>query len=224
MNITLKKKVNVFPIRGPITNVNPPIRVPVKNILLPIADIRKCIVAGAKVEEILTDKKTIVLNLQNYDQDNGGAIVEVKDTQPAVLPKPTVKPSSAISINGSRKMSKVEMKNVKEKFMKNNSSLKAELSRTADEADEANKKIAEEAKQPVEETKEAPVVEEKKEQQHQPYMTRRQLRKLKEQQMQKEQAEKEAAEATQQAPTTLAEELEAVNVDDVIETVDPEKL
>ena len=48
MSTILKKKVNVYP-RGPITNVNPPIRVPVRNVLLPIADIRRCVLAGAKV-------------------------------------------------------------------------------------------------------------------------------------------------------------------------------
>jgi len=72
----MKKKVNIYP-RGPITSVNPPIRVPVKNITKDTKDIRKCIIAGAKVEEC-TPNGPIELNLQNYDLDNGGNYEAIK--------------------------------------------------------------------------------------------------------------------------------------------------
>lgn len=70
----MNKRVNIYP-RGPITTVNPPIRVPVKNVTKDIKDIRRCIIAGAKVEEITKDG-IIVLNLQNYDLNNGEAVEE----------------------------------------------------------------------------------------------------------------------------------------------------
>lgn len=70
----MNKRVNIYP-RGPITTVNPPIRVPVKNVTKDIKDIRRCIIAGAKVEEITKDG-IIVLNLQNYDLNNGEAAEE----------------------------------------------------------------------------------------------------------------------------------------------------
>ena len=72
----MKKKVNIYP-RGPITSVNPPIRVPVRNITKDTKDIRKCIIAGAKVEEC-TPNGPIELNLQNYDLDNGGNYEAIK--------------------------------------------------------------------------------------------------------------------------------------------------
>lgn len=65
-----KKRVNIFP-RGPI-NTNPPIRTPLKAVLRSIQDIRKAIICGARVEEILSDKSIVVLNIQNYDLDNEG--------------------------------------------------------------------------------------------------------------------------------------------------------
>lgn len=65
-----KKRVNIIP-RGPIITVIPPIRTTLRNVSKPIADIRKCILAGAKVEEIIdTNGTTIELNLQNYDLNN----------------------------------------------------------------------------------------------------------------------------------------------------------
>lgn len=66
----MRKRVNIYP-RGPITNVNPPIRVSVKGVTKDVQDIRKCIIAGAKVEE-LTSNGPVLLNLNNYDRDNGG--------------------------------------------------------------------------------------------------------------------------------------------------------
>ena len=76
------KEVNVFPKYGPITTVNPPIRVAIKNALQSIENIRRCIAAGALVEEVL-DGENLVLDFTNYDADNrsGQPIkpVEVKE-------------------------------------------------------------------------------------------------------------------------------------------------
>lgn len=63
------KEVNVFPKYGPITTVNPPIRVAIKNSLQSIENIRRCIAAGALVEEVL-DGENLVLDFTNYDADN----------------------------------------------------------------------------------------------------------------------------------------------------------
>lgn len=76
------KEVNVFPKYGPITTVNPPIRVAIKNALQSIENIRRCIAAGALVEEVL-DGENLVLDFTNYDADNRSGqpvkTVEVKE-------------------------------------------------------------------------------------------------------------------------------------------------
>ena len=76
------KEVNVFPKYGPITTVNPPIRVAIKNALQSIENIRRCIAAGALVEEVL-DGENLVLDFTNYDADNRSGqpvkSVEVKE-------------------------------------------------------------------------------------------------------------------------------------------------
>ena len=64
----MKKRVNIYP-RSPITSTNPPIRGVVKNVTKDVSDIRKCIIAGAKVEEIGPNNEVILLNLRNYDMD-----------------------------------------------------------------------------------------------------------------------------------------------------------
>ena len=86
----MNKRVNIYP-RGPITTVNPPIRVPVKNVTKDIKDIRRCIIAGAKVEEITKDG-IVVLNLQNYDLNNG----EVAEEKPTYVDsmKPPIRVTS----------------------------------------------------------------------------------------------------------------------------------
>ena len=63
------KRVNIYP-NGPIINVNPPIRTITKDVLKPINDIKKCILAGAYVEEVFGPYKTVKLDLSNYDTDN----------------------------------------------------------------------------------------------------------------------------------------------------------
>jgi uncharacterized abhydrolase domain-containing protein DDB_G0269086 len=76
------KEVNVFPKYGPITTVNPPIRVAIKNALQSIENIRRCIAAGALVEEVLGGEN-LVLDFTNYDADNRSGqpvkTVEVKE-------------------------------------------------------------------------------------------------------------------------------------------------
>ena len=69
----MKKRVNIYP-RGPITTTNPPIRVPVKNVTKDTKDIRRCILAGAKVEEVLDNGVVVLLNLNNYDVENPGTV------------------------------------------------------------------------------------------------------------------------------------------------------
>ena len=59
------KRVNIYP-NGPIINVNPPIRTITKDVLKPVNDIKKCILAGAYVEEVFGPYKTVKLNLSNY--------------------------------------------------------------------------------------------------------------------------------------------------------------
>ena len=225
MSTILKKKVNVYP-RGPITNVNPPIRVPVRNVLLPIADIRRCVLAGAKVEEILPDKTVVKLNLHNYDQDNGGVITSVE--QPDVAPKKPLAPKTPAK----KQLTKEEMDKLKEKFNSPDNPLKEIISRTADEADEANKKKAAEPVPPVEEDPKKETEEETNTPQK--YLTRRQLRKLRE-----EQEAAAAKKATEEQPvidttitndntsteaTPLADALKAINAGEEVIVKDVAKL
>ena len=65
----MKKVVNIYP-SFPITTVNPPIRGSVLKTKKSLEDIKKCIIARAKVEEVLNDGSTLLLNLNNYDRDN----------------------------------------------------------------------------------------------------------------------------------------------------------
>ena len=226
MSTILKKKVNIYP-RGPITNVNPPIRVPVKGVLLPITDIRRCVLAGAKVEEVLPNKTLVKLTLQNYDQDNGGVITSVEQPDDISRKRAT----SKVPIK--KQLTKEEMDNLKEKFNSLNNPLKDIISRTADEADEANKKKAAEPVPPVEE--EPKKATEESNTTPQKYLTRRQLRKLREEQ--EAAAAKKAAEEqpivdpktvitnyTKTEPTPLADALKAVNAGEEVIVKDIEKL
>lgn len=63
------KKVNIYP-QTPITNIRPPIRSVTKKVTRSEEDIRACIIARAKVEEILPDGSIIRLNLTNYNTNN----------------------------------------------------------------------------------------------------------------------------------------------------------
>ena len=81
----MKKKVNIYP-RKPITATNPPIRGAVQNVTKDTSDIRKCIIAGAKVEEIGPGNQIALLNLRNYDLDNFSTeAAEVENNQAPIF-------------------------------------------------------------------------------------------------------------------------------------------
>lgn len=63
------KKVNVYPVL-PILTIRNAIYHTALNIDLSVGDIRNCIYARAKVEEILPDGSLLVLNLKNYNKCN----------------------------------------------------------------------------------------------------------------------------------------------------------
>ena len=79
----MTKLVNIYP-NGPITTINPPIRIRLNRISMDITDIRKCLIAKAYVEEILDGNKTIPLTFENYDKDNDDA-KDVKE-EPKMVP------------------------------------------------------------------------------------------------------------------------------------------
>lgn len=63
------KKVNVYP-TSPIISLDIPLRTRMMGINMDTEDIRKCIIAQAIVEEVLSDGKIVRLNFTNYDKDN----------------------------------------------------------------------------------------------------------------------------------------------------------
>ena len=71
MEFVTSKKVDITP-RGAITNTNPPIRTPMKGVTKSVKDIRRCILAGAKVEEVMPGGGRLLLNITNYNIDNSG--------------------------------------------------------------------------------------------------------------------------------------------------------
>lgn len=85
----MKKKVNIFP-RSAITAVNPPIRSNMGGVVRDVKDIRMCIIAGAKVEELLPDGRKVVLNLQNYDLDNADSPYAIGRAVRTASPKSVV--------------------------------------------------------------------------------------------------------------------------------------
>ena len=78
------KLVNIYP-NGPITTINPPIRTALTKFSMDVADIRKCLLANAYVEEILNGSKTIQLTFENYDKDND-PIIDAPKTAPKMVP------------------------------------------------------------------------------------------------------------------------------------------
>ena len=68
------KLVNVYT-RSPIRSMSGlPIRSSTRSIKLSISDIHACIIAKAKVEEVLIDGSVLILNLANYNKDNNAEI------------------------------------------------------------------------------------------------------------------------------------------------------
>ena len=82
-----KKVVNIYP-TTPVLSTNPPIRTMAYKITKPIKDIRACIIAGAKVEEVLPNGSTIRLNLNNYDKDHIAIYNKIKSKESETTLKP----------------------------------------------------------------------------------------------------------------------------------------
>lgn len=80
----MMKFVNIYPVY-PITSINPPIRSVVRRVSKSPAEIRACLMARARVEEILPGGKLITLTLSNYDKDNNpvSKVEEVVADSPA---------------------------------------------------------------------------------------------------------------------------------------------
>ena len=79
----MKKKVSIYP-KTPITSTNPPIRVPIEKVTKEVRDIRRCIIAGAKVFEHLEDGSKVELNLNNYDMNNSNTQQEESEEEAKV--------------------------------------------------------------------------------------------------------------------------------------------
>lgn len=71
----MTKKVNIYP-KYPITSVTPAIRTVSLGITKPVEDIRKCIIARAIVDEVLSDGTTVRLNMNNFNKNNDKSKVE----------------------------------------------------------------------------------------------------------------------------------------------------
>lgn len=118
----MKKIVNIYPFSGPITTVNPCIRVAMKKVRKDTKDIRKCIIAGARVEEVLDDGRVISLNLSNYDTDNNGVVTKTYPTEKHVV---TAENTSAAAPNAKVAFDNLK-KQVKEEINATDAILKAD--------------------------------------------------------------------------------------------------
>ena len=120
-----QKRVNIFP-RGAITTVVPPIRTPIHKVTKKIKDIRLALLAGARVEEILPDGSSILLNINNYDKDNTVTIKPKKvekivvEATSAELPKQTISEVKEIA-SSDEKVEKIEPKPVQSEVVESNS-------------------------------------------------------------------------------------------------------
>ena len=97
------KLVNVYT-RSPIRSMSGlPIRSSTRSIKLSISDIHACIIAKAKVEEVLIDGSVLILNLANYNKDNNADIKAklenkvVKEPELVVVKK-TSKPKKEVPV------------------------------------------------------------------------------------------------------------------------------
>ncbi len=88
----MKKQVNIFA-NTPITFINIPIVGTVRNITMKSEDIRKCLFAKAKVEEILPSGKTVKLDFTNYNTEN---VIPSSDKIKNNIQKPVVTPAQAL--------------------------------------------------------------------------------------------------------------------------------
>jgi len=65
----MTKKVNIYP-KYPVTSVSPAIRTVTLAVTKTIEDIRKCIIARAIVDEVLSDGTTVRLTMSNFNKNN----------------------------------------------------------------------------------------------------------------------------------------------------------
>ena len=71
----MNKKVNIYP-KYPITTITPAIRTVSLGVTRPVEDIRKCIIARAIVDEVLSDGTTVRLTMNNFNKNNDKSKVE----------------------------------------------------------------------------------------------------------------------------------------------------
>lgn len=93
----MTKRVNIYP-STPILSVIPIIRGVVKSATKDTDTIRKCIIARAKVEEILPDGTCIVLDLNNYNKDNTFKEEAPVETTPEAAAPETAEPVVEIPV------------------------------------------------------------------------------------------------------------------------------
>ena len=93
----MKKRVNVYAV-VPVTTLKFPIAGNVRDIVLSVEEIRSCLFAKAKVEEILDSGKTVKLDFRNYDKKNTVPTSDVVTNQPlhrVVLPEEAIAKNQA---------------------------------------------------------------------------------------------------------------------------------
>ena len=99
----MTKKVNIYP-KYPITSVTPAIRTVSLGITKPVEDIRKCIIARAIVDEVLSDGTTVRLNMNNFNKNNDKSKVEkaveaVKTSESITEAKPEITEQEGIVVD-----------------------------------------------------------------------------------------------------------------------------
>ena len=144
----MEKRVNVYA-GAPVVAIKYPITGTVRSILLSTDEIRKCIFAKAKVEEILPNGRTVRLDFTNYDkvntEANSNSMVKNTPIQKTVFPEEAIK--AAQEAEAAKKAAEVE-------------EAKAATEEKAEEAPVEEVAEVEEAKAATEEkAEEAPVEE-----------------------------------------------------------------
>lgn len=82
----MKKKVNLYPQNGPITAFSVPIRSNIMGAEVEVEDIKKVLMQGGVVKEVLPDGSTYTLTLNNYDDpDIYGRVKKEKEAEEARL-------------------------------------------------------------------------------------------------------------------------------------------
>lgn len=108
----MTKTVNIYP-NGAITTLNPPIRSRVLGVTKSVAEIRKCIIAKAIVDEVLPGGKTVRLDFSNYDKDNNPSSVQAAiDAAKANVKEETVVMVNSVNPVGEK--AKINVEPVKE--------------------------------------------------------------------------------------------------------------